>query len=128
MFRYVYDFPVLYKLKSVLGRNLLKQLVTSVSVTTMEKAVRPEYDGTPGRSVIDKKGAFQRSQSAFRNWVTGRKMYMLNNIILKTNKPQSVKLIILIFFFCLWYVDRETYYWYLSTRAFKWLYNYPESL
>uniref|UniRef100_K1QDX5 Uncharacterized protein yqjG n=1 Tax=Magallana gigas TaxID=29159 RepID=K1QDX5_MAGGI len=36
----------------------------------MEKAVRPEYDGTPGRSVIDKKGAFQRSQSAFRNWVT----------------------------------------------------------
>lgn len=60
----------MYKLKSVLGWNLLKQLVTSVSVTTMEKAVRPEYDGTPGRSVIDKKGAFQRSQSAFRNWVT----------------------------------------------------------
>lgn len=71
MFRNVNDFPVLYKLKSVLGRNLLKQQVTSVSVTTMEKAVRPEYDGTPGRSVIDKKGAFQRSQSAFRNWVTG---------------------------------------------------------
>lgn len=36
----------------------------------MDNAVRPEHVGTTGKSVIDKKGAFQRAQSAFRNWVT----------------------------------------------------------
>lgn len=37
----------------------------------MDKGVKLEYVGTPGKSVIDKKGAFQRAQSAFRNWITG---------------------------------------------------------
>ncbi|XP_022334690.2 glutathionyl-hydroquinone reductase YqjG-like [Crassostrea virginica] len=32
--------------------------------------VKPEHVGTTGKSVIDKKGAFQRAQSVFRNWVT----------------------------------------------------------
>ncbi|XP_048737020.1 glutathionyl-hydroquinone reductase YqjG-like isoform X2 [Ostrea edulis] len=36
----------------------------------MDKGVKLEYVGTPGKSVIDKKGAFQRAQSAFRNWIT----------------------------------------------------------
>ena len=36
--------------------------------------VKPEHVGTTGKSVIDKKGAFQRAQSVFRNWVTGKKL------------------------------------------------------